>query len=213
MEFLLASDSSSSAGDRDVGWDHHAPQFGDAQQDAPFVVVGDVVDAGEAIEMTLDRVARRQRQEALWVGETLERDAGPFAHDRIRAVRPDQIVGADSFDGDRGFDENADPALILIERQDAPIEAHAAGVHRLELRGHEPRQLILLALQAVGMRRHVGQFAEIEFDDRAGLAIAVMIARRAEAVFLELVEHAEFVEHVERRRVERRGAHVLGATR
>src|SRR5262245_66284227 len=71
------------------------------------------------------------------------------------------------------------------------------------------RQLRLLALQAVGVGGDVGNTGKVEFGQQTMLLGAVLKAWRDQTLRDHWRRSAERVQHVERRRMEGRGARLL----
>jgi len=78
---------------------------------------------------------------------------------------------------------------------------------------HEARVLPLFGLQPIGVTRVFGEVSEIEFGDLASASVAILILSTDETLCLERLGHGEFIQHVERGRMESRGAQGFGQIR
>jgi hypothetical protein len=77
-------------------------------------------------------------------------------------------------------------------------------------RERKTREVRLFALQPKGIARVARQDGEIEFRLFAGLVHADLPGRRPFAHRDEILRQPEFVEHLQRRRVEGRGTQIRG---
>ena len=71
--------------------------------------------------------------------------------------------------------------------------------------------VILLALDAKRIAGSIGNFRHVEIDEFAGMTITPMIDRSLEPALEQHRGDADLVEHLQRRRMEGRGTHVLRA--
>ena len=146
-------------------------------------------------------------QETLGPGEALEGDAHGLAHRAAPAVAADEIAAAHGLDPVRGLDPGDDAAVILDCVEEYMTEAHVSA-ERGEAPVKQRRQLELLAMEAEGIGRHVGDQRQIPLDDDALVAAADLPARHPDAHGEELGHDAQRIEQLERRRMERAGAQV-----
>ena len=196
---------------RGIGWHQHAPHRRHAQQHQPFLGIGDIVDIGQVRQVIGQFELGRQAQEAFGIGEAVEFDAQPLAHDGIRAVCADQIIAAQLVDAGHGFDPQINAVVVLLERSASGCRS-ALGIGILgETIGQRAREVILFALDAEGIARDIAEFGHVEFDHFARLAITPVIDRRLEPAFEQHRRDADAIELFQRRRMEGRSAQILRA--
>ena len=83
----------------------------------------------------------------------------------------------------------------------------------LQLLPDETRVFPLLALQSIGVLGETTQQLEIELGDLAGATVAILIVPTDEALGDQPIGETEFIDHVDRRRVEGRSPQGLGQRR
>lgn len=181
------------------------PGLGRAQQEEPFLGVGDVVDVGDVRDQGAEVGGGAGDQEPLGVGEPLERHAQQAPCGGAGAVGGDQEAAVQCL-GPRGavpFDH--DTVLGDPDRGglDAVVQCDVGFVHQ-SLDEH-PHQVLLVELEAVRVLRLVLEQCEVELGDQTLLAVAVLVARHREPLGVHLRRQAQLVEQFEGRRMERRG--------
>ena len=92
---------------------------------------------------------------------------------------------------------------------DSRVELQLELCFGAELLLQDARQLGLLALHPIGMIGHVGDGIEIELRQHTVARAAILELRRNQALRDQRGRGAEPIEHVERGRMERRGARLL----
>ena len=155
--------------------------------------------------------AGRDLDEALRIGEAFELDAGELSHRAAPAVAADHVI-ARTAARRRPATSTSTSMPSAVSRQPghgmrkAHIEVGGVAVFRRDRR----RQLVLLVLQHVRKPELVLHQAEIEFGHH-GLRHPVVetIGAGNEAERDDLLGHAEIVEHLQGRRMQRGGALIL----
>ncbi len=143
----------------------------------------------------------------LRIGEPLEADVSALADGASSAVAADHIVGAHPGRSVGRIDLDFDIVGALRQAGDAVRKAHVeiagVGVLRRDRGGH----LVLLVLQREGIAELVPHQVEIEFGNHVvGDAIMEAIGVRDQSERDDLFCHAELVEHLQRRGMDRRRA-------
>ena len=196
-----------------VGGDQHPPEFRDAQQDQPFLGVGDVVYIGKVGDEVLDRELCRDAEEFLLIGEAIELGADQPAHDRSRSVGSDQKLGCDLDDLPILLDLGDDLVAIITRIDQRCVEEQLdIGVLGQPV-GEHARHVELLALEPERVSGSIGNFAQVELKPFSALPVAPLIDGRLEPLGDERLGSADLVEHLERGCVEGRGAQIMRAGR
>ena len=112
-------------------------------------------------------------------------------------------------------DRRLDEILALRQPDELRRETYLAEPARPDMRQSGVDQLVLLPLHHVGIRHLALEHADIEHRDQfAGGAVAEMKQRRLHAARGRVGKHlrlqAEIDQHLDRRRMDRRGALILG---
>ncbi len=153
---------------------------------------------------------RAHHEETVRPRETFEFDARRTADFAARAVGADQIAPAMPFALAIAVDRDLDAGRVLAHVHDLAVEAQfeiGMAAHQIVENAGELR---LLALQPKRMRRSVGDGREIELRQQAVRLRAILECRRFEPLRDHRFGGAERMQHVQRRRMERRGARFLG---
>ena len=184
------------------------------EQVAPLARVGEIIAEAEIGIDRLELEGRRDLDELLRIGEALELDVGELAHRAAPAVAADHVVGAQALGAGRRCDLDVDAVRGLRQPGDVVREAHVEiagiGVFGGDRRG----ELVLLVLQHERKPDFVAQQIEIELrDHRARRPVMEAIGVRFQPERQDFLEHAELVEHFQRRRMDGRGALVLDRRR
>jgi hypothetical protein len=146
-------------------------------------------------------------EEPLRPGKAFERRAHRAAHGAARAVGADEIAAADRLDAPGRLDAGEDPVAVLGRIDEAMRKAHRAA-EAAEAVVEQRRQLVLLAVQAERVRRHIGEHRQIPFDDDAFVAAADLPARHLDAHGAEVLRDAERLEQLHGRRMKAAGAQI-----
>ena len=184
------------------------------EQVAPLARVGEIIAEAQIGIDRLEFEGGRDLDELFRIGESLELDVGELAHGAAPAVAADHVVGAQRLDAARRRDLDVDAVRGLHQPGDVVRKPHVeiAGVGVLG--GNRRRELVLLILQHERKLDLVLQEIEIELrDHRVAWPIVETIGAGPEAERQDFLKHAEFVEHFEARRVDRRGALILDRCR
>ena len=78
-----------------------------------------------------------------------------------------------------------------------------------QLLGEHRDQLVLLALQPIGIRRDVGEHAEVELGNHAFVTAAKLPLRADDPKFVQPVGNAAWREHLHSRRMKCRGTRIF----
>jgi len=147
-------------------------------------------------------------EEALGIGVALELDAHAAPYRAPGAVGADQVIGLDLVRRAVDREGRAHAVSVLRDRLHARLEVESHVRHRLELGLDLLRKLPLLALQAEGVVGVAGQQLHVELGDHALLTVALLRVARHQALRHEGLGQAVGRQHVQRGRVEGRGAQV-----
>src|SRR5256885_1816128 len=117
--------------------------------------------------MVLEGIGRADHQETLGPGEALERDAKALAHDAARTLRADEEAPVDTLGAAAALDDRGHAALPHLDPGERAGEADLGGGAGLQPVEEHAVELVLLALDPVGMLRLRSQDAEIELREAA----------------------------------------------
>ena len=195
---------------RRIGRQQQPPEAPRTEQDEPLLRVGDIGDVRQFGDHRMEGEGGGERQVDLRDRHPLEADLDRLPHRAPRAIGADQ----------EGAGEVLGAAILAQDGQ-----GHAVGIladrgrpriiDELDIRvvgqavAQQPGQPPLLALQPVGVGGVVLQQAEVEGGDRPGRAVPELPFRADQPHRQHRLHHAEPVQHVERRRVEGRGAEII----
>ena len=152
-----------------------------------------------------------QAKEFLRISEAVKLGPYPFADEAVGAVRPDEPITAEPLDVMCGFGVNGDAARILLVGQEPSAEPHfctGLGRHSFSQR---TRQMILLALDAIGISCLVLDLRQVKLNHFARLTVPPMIDRRLQSAVEQHRRNADLVKHLKRRRMKSGGPQILRA--
>ena len=196
-----------------VDQEHRAPQAGDLQEEIPALRIGDVAHRAEPGNDAIEIERRRDHQQPVRPGEAFELDAERAANRAARAVGADQIAAGMLLASPFAFDRDLDAAIVLGHRRHGAAELQFEIRMAAHLLVEDARELGLLALQPIGMRRRIGNGGEVELRQKPVLLRAILKRRRLQPLRHQRLGGAERLQHVERRRMEGRGAGFLAELR
>ena len=142
----------------------------------------------------------------LGIGEAREADAERAPHGAAPAIGGDQIVAAKDLRSLGGAGGDADAVVVLRDLDRLVAEPQLDAGDRGQALIGPAHQLELLALQAIGMPRVPAQERQVEFGDLALAPVAVLHHRADQSHAQKRRGRAAFLEQIERRRMEGRGA-------
>ena len=184
------------------------PQTGNLHEHEPEVRIGDIGDRRQIVEMILERKFRAGAQPELRECQSRKVDAQADANDARCAVRCNQVFPVQCVWAVRRFDLQGYPPLVLLGAGCTGMEQYLHIVHLAEFVDDDVGQFVLFALDAVRVARVILEDAEIPMRDDTFFRVPVLPCRADDPLFDQLVDDAEIVEHVERRRMKCRGAQI-----
>ena len=155
---------------------------------------------------------RGKDQEPLFPGEPRHENAEPDPDRRPAAVAGQQVPAVDPVHLAVGIlIDNRDAFIVLGKGRYVRTEADIRDIVCADRRYRVPRQLPLFVLNGERKIGFVGDVFHVENrDDVLGLAVAELEGRRVQSALDNAVGKAETVQHFEGRRMNGRGARVLG---
>ena len=176
-------------------------------------LVGDVVHRGEARNDAAKIERRRDHQQPVRPGEALELDAERTPHRAAGAVGANEIAAGAPLARSIALDRDFDAGGVLADAGNSRVELQLEIGMAAHLVVQNARELRLFALQSVGMLCHVGDACEIELRQQPVPLGAILKRRRLQSLRDQRPGRAEHVQHVERRRMEGRGARFFAQAR
>jgi len=194
-------------------WKHHAAQTGNLQQEVPALGVAHVAHRDEVGNDGPEVERRADDQKALRPGEAGEFDPERAPHVAAGAVGADEPAAGTRLRSPFAFDRDLHARAILGHVFDLGVELQLEIRLVVQLLVQNARQLGLLALHPVGVVGDIGDGAEIELRQHAMPPAAILERRRDQPLRDQRPRGVESIEHVERRRMEGRGARLLAEIR
>ena len=187
-----------------------APQARHPHEHEPEIRIGDIGDRRQIFEMVLERKFRTGTEPEFRERQAREADPLAYPDDARRPVSRDQVTAFQFFRTFRGLDIQRHPVFVLRRPGCPNPEADIDIIEFLELGDDYPRQLVLLALDPIGMPGIVLENPEVPVRDDALAGIPVLPGRADDPLLQQLVDHAKIIEHIERRRLKCGGAQIFG---
>src|SRR6516165_6658391 len=194
-------------------WKHHAAEAWNLQQEVPALGIAHVAHRDEAGNDGTEIERRADDQKALRPGEAGKFDPERAPHVAAGAVGADEPAARAHLGSPVALDRDLHARAMLRDVLDLSVELQLEIRLFAQLSVQNTRELGLLALHPIGVSGDVGDGAEIELREHAVLPAAILERRRGQSLRDQRPRGAEPIEHVERRRMEGRGARLLAEIR